>query len=260
MDDVQEKIGRLVRKAKKVGLKVNVRKTKVLRLNCPESRKICIRGEELGEVEEFCNLGGFLTGYGRSVEDMAGRLQKARDAFENLRTVWSSREISVKIKLLLYSNIVDSTLLYRCECWTMAKGLEKRLQVFQRRCLRIILRLFYSTLTSNANLLQRSGQRGIILKVVDRKWRWIGHIARKEPESPVWRMEGVRRKGRPRETWKRTASRELHEATGLQLDDVVTHAQDQKAWRRLVDSVRTFTRKTCYTSFIDYCSRHFRTS
>ena len=46
--------------------------------------KICIRGKELEEVEEFCFFGGILTGYGESVEDVAGQLQKARGAFENL--------------------------------------------------------------------------------------------------------------------------------------------------------------------------------
>ena len=50
VDKTQEKIGRLVRKAKKVGLNVNVRKMKILRLNCPDNRKIFIREEELEEV------------------------------------------------------------------------------------------------------------------------------------------------------------------------------------------------------------------
>ena len=38
IDDTQEKIVRLVRKAKKLGLKVNVKKTKILRMNCPDDK------------------------------------------------------------------------------------------------------------------------------------------------------------------------------------------------------------------------------
>ena len=53
--------------------------------------------------------------YGESVEEVAGRLLKVKGAFENLRTMWRSREISVKTKLLLYCSIVESTILYGCE-------------------------------------------------------------------------------------------------------------------------------------------------
>ena len=51
VDDTQEKIIRLVRKAKSVSLKVNVKKTKVHRMNCPDDR-IQISGESLCFVLE----------------------------------------------------------------------------------------------------------------------------------------------------------------------------------------------------------------
>ena len=70
-----------------MGLKVNVKKTKILRMNCPDDRDVTIGGERLEEVEDFCYLGGILTQYGGSAEDVAARLQKARGAFENLRAV-----------------------------------------------------------------------------------------------------------------------------------------------------------------------------
>ena len=122
VDDAQEKIVKLVRKGKKVGLKVNVKKTKVLRMNSVDGWRIKIGNEELGEVEEFCYLGGILTAFGGTEEDIAGWLQKARGAFENLRAVWASREISLNTKLTFYCSIVKSTLLYGCECWTLTRG------------------------------------------------------------------------------------------------------------------------------------------
>ena len=244
IDDSQEKITRLVRRAKKVGLKVNVKKTKLLKVNCNDNREVRVGGDALEVVGDFCYLGGTLTEQGGTSEDIAGRLQKARGAFENLRTLWSSREISLSTKLTFFSSIVMSTLLYGCECWTLTGGLEKKIQVFQRKCLRRILGIFYPNRISNVELLRTTRQIDIAVEISDRKWRWIGHVARRDAghltrQSFEFAMDGGRRRGRPRETWIRVARREFHEALGLSFDDVVRLAQDRDTWRRLVVAVRT---------------------
>ena len=157
VEDAQEKILRLVRRARKVGLRVNVKKTQIMRLNCPDDRRVSIDGRELEEVGEFCYLGSLLTPYGGSVEDVANRLRKARGAFESLRGVWSSREISRKTKLVFYCSIVESTLLYGSECWSLTRSLEKHLQVF------------YLNRILNFDLLETTEQTDIIFKIIDRK-------------------------------------------------------------------------------------------
>ena len=80
--------------------------------------------------------------------------------------------------------------------------LEKRLQVFQKRYLRIILGVLYPTLILNVDLLQKMGQEDVAVKIAERKWRWIGHIARRDPghltkQSFEWKLEGTRRRARP---------------------------------------------------------------
>ena len=64
-----------------------------------------------------------MTRYGGSVEDVANRLKKVRHAFSSLSGVWKSKEISRKTKPILCSSIVQSTLLYGCECWALTKVL-----------------------------------------------------------------------------------------------------------------------------------------
>ena len=155
-------------------------------MNCPQDRRIQISGESLAEVEDFCYLGGILTQFGGSVEDVAGRLQKTRGAFENLSAVWKSKELSLSTNMTFYCSIVETTFLYGCECWTLTKNLEKRIRVFQRRFLRRILMIFYPTVISNVELLRTTGQVDIAVKVTERKWWWIGHIARKDPHHLTW--------------------------------------------------------------------------
>lgn len=63
--------------------------------------------------------------------------------------------INQKTKLTLYCSIVELTLLYGFECWALTKTLEKRLQVFQRKCLRSILSVFIQPfLQGRASLAQ----------------------------------------------------------------------------------------------------------
>ena len=245
VEDAQEKIKRLARKAKSVGLKVSAKKTQILRLNSSNATKILVEGQELEEVDKFVYLGGTLTKTGGSSEDVDSRIRKARAAFVNLSKIWSSNVYSARTKLTLFNSIVKSTLLYGCECWTLTKSSEKKLQVFQQKCLRRIMRIFYPNLVTNVEVLRRARQEDVMADIVVRKWRWVGHIARREPQhlskqAMSWHWHGHRRRGRPRETWMRVAERELFEVAGMKMWEVEEHAQDRGRWRRLVDAVRIF--------------------
>ena len=245
-EDAQEKMTRLARRARGVGLKVNAKKTEILRLNCWDQSPITLEGQVLRDVDNFTYLGSTLNKTGGSHEDIGARIGKAWGSFTKMRSIWSSRVYRLKTKLRLFSSIVKSTLLYGCECWTLTKADEKRLRVFHLRCLRRILRIFYPNLVRNQIVLERSGERDIIEEVRDRKWRWIGHIARREEghltkQALGFHMEGRRRRGRPRETWDRVVRREFSLATGLSFDRVVEYAQDRLQWRLLVDAVRAAT-------------------
>ena len=140
---------------------------------------------------------------------------------------------------------MKSTLLYGCECWTLTKGSERKLQVFQQKCLRRILKIFYLNLVSNKEVLRRAGQTDILVDIVERKWRWVGHIARRDPQHLTrqalsWQCQGTRRRGRPRQKWMGVAKKELFEATGLDFSKVEEEAQDRGHWRRKVDAVRAY--------------------
>ena len=114
----------------------------------------------------------------------------------------------------LFNSIVKSTLLNGCECWALTNRLEKKLRVFQQRCLRRIWNIFYPNLVSNEEVLRRANQTDLVTEITETKWRWVGHMARKEPEHLTcqafsWEAEVRRRRGRPKLTWKRGASKEI---------------------------------------------------
>ena len=90
LEDLQEKTTRLSRKAKGVGLKVNARKTEVMRVCTEEDRKVKLEGTELKDVEEFTYLGSKITKTGGTEEDVMARIGKAKASFVNLGQIWKS--------------------------------------------------------------------------------------------------------------------------------------------------------------------------
>ena len=71
----------------------------------------------------------------------------------------------------------------------------------------------------------------------ERRWRFIGHILRRDQRSHVrvaliWKPEGKRRRGRPKETWRRTIERELKLFGWGTWREAHQAAQDRAVWRQ----------------------------
>ena len=116
-------------------------------------------------------------------------------------------------KLKLYKSCVLLTLLYGSECWRMTEKDILKLSSFHTKNLRRIVRIFWPQIISNQDLFDECQQESIETTIARRRWRWKGHILRKErgsiPRVAVeWKPEGHRKRGRPRMTWRRTVEAE----------------------------------------------------
>ena len=85
---------------------------------------------------------------------------------------------------------------------------------------------------------RRSGQESVIGKIRRRRWMHFGHIlpmpdGRLPKECLNWTPEGSRRPGRPKETYRRTMTKEM-EAAGIIMNDALQLAQDRRQWRDFV--------------------------
>ena len=128
----------------------------------------------------------------------------------------------------------------RCRVWKVTKGICHRLEVFQNKCLRRILHIFWPNKITNAELHNRTGMLPISLEVKKRRWRWIGHVNRMPPTSIPrramrWTPAGNRR-GRPKETWRRSMEREM-KALGWSWGQVAKLAADRPRWRSSVSAL-----------------------
>ena len=169
------------------------------------------------EVSTFTYLGSTISNQGDITTDLMCRLGKANSAFKRLNRIWKSREITLKSKLMLYTTLVTPIAMYASETWKMTEGTAHKLDVFHQRCLRKIMGISWKDRVTNEEVLQRSNQIKLSIKVKDRRLRILGHTLRmpdrRHPRRSLeWTPNGGRRRrGRPVTYWKRTVTKDLKE-------------------------------------------------
>jgi endonuclease/exonuclease/phosphatase family metal-dependent hydrolase len=245
--DTQQKTQQLAESASAIGLKVNIGKTQVMRKNTRGGDPIIINDQPLEEVEEFSYLGSKVTTDGDCAREISTRISKANQAFAMLKPIWRTTSLSVHTKIRIFNSNVLSVLLYGSECWKTTATIERKLEVFQTKCLRRIMKIFWPNMISNEELWHRAGASSIAETIATRRWRWLGHVCRMPPDSLPrvalrWTPQGKRNRGRPKETWRRTVEREL-KSRGLTLQTAPTIAADRQKWRSLAVAPSTSRRR-----------------
>ena len=240
-EQMQEKTKRLADNAGCIGLKISKKKSEVMTLNVENPQRIKVSDEELPITEEFTYLGSTVTNSGGAGKDITNRIGKARNTFYLLNNVWKSQHYGLKTKLRIYNSCVLSTLLYGSECWRMTDGDERKLSVFHTKCLRRIKRIFWPQRISNEELLRQCEQDSMETILMKKRWRWIGHTLRRDHDHIArvalhWTPEGKRKRGRPRNTWRRTVEAEM-KAHNETWGTVTRKAQNRQEWRSFVDAL-----------------------
>ena len=234
----QQKTDKLTEFGEQIGLKINIKKTKIMTVNIEKKANITVRGEPVEEVTTFTYLGSMIAQDGGAKADIQARLGKARQVFARLRPVWKSRQYGRHTKVKIYESCVLSVLLYGSETWRMTQKDSRKLSVFQTSCLRKICRIFWPRKITNTELLFMTKQEPITNTIMKKRWRWVGHTLRRERDSIArtalrWTPEGKRRGGRPKTTWRRTLEEEA-QAQHKSWKDLETLAKDRHTWSAFV--------------------------
>src|SRR3989442_7527674 len=143
---MQKMIDRLNTTCKANGMKINVKKTKVMIMNGtakPKGMQRCIVLDRvpLEQVSRFKYLGSWITEDARSDEDIKARVRMAKAAFwQNKELMRRNIRLSTKMKIL--NCYVFSILNYECDSWTWNKPnipMRMKVNAFERWCYRMIL-------------------------------------------------------------------------------------------------------------------------
>ena len=106
--------------SEKVGLKLNVQKTKIVASSPITSWQI--DGEAAETVANFIFLGSKITADGDCSHEIKNRLLLGRKVMTNLDSILKSRDITLPTKVCLVKAMVFLVIMYGCESWTIKKA------------------------------------------------------------------------------------------------------------------------------------------
>uniref|UniRef100_A0A8D8PW97 Craniofacial development protein 2 n=2 Tax=Cacopsylla melanoneura TaxID=428564 RepID=A0A8D8PW97_9HEMI len=191
-------------------MKVNIKKSKIMRISKSENSRIArinIDGQSMEEVNKYKYLGAVITKNAKCEEEIKIRIGIAKSAFWKHREMMQ-RNISRKTKLRLLQTYIFSILTYGCESWTFKNDISKKITAFENWCYRRILKIKWQDKITNSEVLRRIGKTQFEwLNVIrERKIKFAGHVLRGSSGQLMLDVlegdcERPRQRGRPRRMW-----------------------------------------------------------
>jgi len=168
MADSEEELKSFLMKVKeeseKVGLKLNIQKTKIMASGPITSWEI--DGET---VSDFISGGSKITGDGDCSHEIKRRLLLGRKVMTNLDSIFKSRGITLPTKVRLVKAMVFAVVMYGCESWTVKKAERRRIDAFELWFWRRLLRVPWTARRSNQSILKEISPgcslKGLMLKL-----------------------------------------------------------------------------------------------
>ena len=125
--------------SEKVGLKLNIQKTKIMASSPTTSCQI--DGETVETVADFTFLGSKITADGDCNHEIKRCLLLGRKVMTNLDSIFKSRGITLPTKVHLVKAMVFPVVMYGCESWPVKKAEHRRIDAFELWCWRRLLRV-----------------------------------------------------------------------------------------------------------------------
>ena len=127
------------KESEKVGLKVNIQKTKIMASSPITSWQI--DGETMETVTDFIFLGSKITADGDCRHEIKRRLFLGIKAMTSLDSILKSRDITLLTKIHLVKAMVFLVVMYGCESWAIKKADCQRIDAFELCCWRSLLKV-----------------------------------------------------------------------------------------------------------------------
>ena len=161
--------------SEKVGLKLNIEKTKIMASSLIISWEI--DGETVETVADFIFLGSKITADGDCSHEIKRRLLLGSKVMTNVDSILKNRDIALSTKVHLVKAMVLPVVMYGCESWTIKKAEHRRIYAFELWCWRRLLRVPWIVRRSNQSILKQISPgcslEGLMLKL---KFQYFRHL------------------------------------------------------------------------------------
>ena len=203
MAEREEKLKSLLMKVKeeseKVGLKLNIQKTKIMASSPITSLQI--DGETMETVRDLIFGGSQITADGDCSHEIKRCLLLGRKVMTNLESILKSRDITLPTKVCLVKAMLFPVVMYGCESWTVKKAECWKIDAFGLWCWRRLLRVPWTARRSNLSILKEISPE-YLLEGLMLKLQYFGHQMRRNDSFAktlmLGKIEGRRRWGQQR--------------------------------------------------------------
>ena len=194
------------------------------------------REETVEIVSDFIFLGSKITTDGDCSHEIKRRLLLGRKVMTNLDSILKSRDITLPTKVRLVKAMVFPVLRYGCERWIVNKAEHQRIDAFELRCWRRLLRVPWTARRSNQSILKEISP-GYSLEGLMLKLQYFGHLMRRvdllEKTLMLGGIGGMRRRGRQRMRWLDG----ITDSMGMSLCKLRESVIDREVWGATIHRV-----------------------
>ena len=168
MAESEEELKSLLMKVKleseKVGLKLNIQKTKIMASGPITSWEI--DEETVETVSDFIFWGSKITADGDCSHEIKRHLLLGRKVMTALDSILKCRDITLQTKVCLVKAMVFPVVMYGCESWTVKKTEPQRIDAFELWCWRRLLRVPWTARRSNQSILRETNPEYSVEKLM----------------------------------------------------------------------------------------------
>ena len=228
--ELQKMICELNNASKKAGLNMNIKKTKVMMSTKLQNKTITVDGRIIERVENYTYLGKNISLENETAGEVKRRIQLSWAKFGKLGVIFRDKDIPISLKKQAFNQCIIPVLSYGAETWTTTKKLEKKLRVTERAMERIMVGITKRDKVRNTELREKTKVRDVIHEIKTKKWRWAGHLARREDNRWTHKVTEwtprtyTRSRGRQSRRW-------MDEIKGSQGIVWMRSACDRKKWK-----------------------------
>ena len=197
-EELKSLLMKVKEESEKVGLKLNIQKTKIMASGPVTSWEIDWERGEM--VSDFIFLGFKITADGDCSHEIKRRLLLGRKVMTNLDSILKSRDITLPTKVHLVKPMVFPVVMCGCESWTVKKAECRKVDAFELWCWRRLLRVPWTARRANQSILKEISPgcslEGLMLKL---QLQSFGHLMWRvdslETTLMLGKIEGRRRRG-----------------------------------------------------------------